>query len=91
VIPTAPGDFRAPWATASGCGTISRAGQAISLGCTLGNLSFQRLQLGLANPKPAARLAGRTLQSTASRMGSVTTIQFSRPVSIEAGQTLIVT
>ena len=90
VMPTAPGDFHAPWATASGFGQIARSRQTLSVACAWGKLAFKKLQVNVANAKPVVRLAGRTLESTASRQGTVTTIEFPQPVSIEAGQTLTV-
>jgi hypothetical protein len=90
VAPTVPGDFHAPWATASGFGKISRSGQTLSITCASGKLTFQRLQVNLANAKPAIQLAGRAVASRAVRQGSVTAIEFAQPVSIEAGETLTV-
>jgi len=90
VAPTAPGDFHAPWATASGFGKISRSRQTLSIFCASGNLRFKKLQVNVGSPRPAVRLGGRALASQAERQGSVTSIEFAQPVSIEAGQTLTV-
>jgi hypothetical protein len=90
VAPTAPGDFHAPWATASGFGKISRSRLTLSIFCASGSLTFKRLQVNLPGARPAVRLAGRALASQAARQGSVTVIEFTQPVSIEAGQTLTV-
>jgi hypothetical protein len=59
--------------------------------CAAGKLTFKKLQVNLANPKPAVLLAGRPVAAVATRQGSITTIEFAQPVSIEAGQTLTVT
>ena len=91
VAPTAPGDFHAPWATASGFGTISRSGRTLSIVCVSGKLTFQRLQVNLANPgKLAVRLAGRVLAWKPVLQGTAIVYAFTHPVSIEAGQTLTV-
>jgi uncharacterized protein (DUF608 family) len=91
IAPTAPGDFHAPWVTASGFGKIGRAGQTLSVTCAAGKLTFGKLKVKLANAKPDVQLAGRALAGKATRQGAVTTIEFAQPVSIVAGQTLTVT
>jgi hypothetical protein len=91
IAPTAPGDFHAPWVTGSGFGKLSRKAQSLLVACAAGKLTFKKLQVNLANPKPAVLLAGRPVAAVATRQGSITTIEFAQPVSIEAGQTLTVT
>ena len=90
VAPTAPGDFHAPWATALGFGRIGRTGQTLSIGCSYGKLTFKKLQVNTANPKPAVRLAGRAVAAQAMQQENLTAIEFARSVSIGAGQTLTV-
>jgi len=90
VMPKAPGDFYAPWALASGFGKISRSGESLSVACAWGKLTFKKLQVNVANAKLTVVLAGRAIESTAWRRGTVTTLEFAQPVSIEAGQTLTV-
>lgn len=90
VAPTVPGDFHAPWATASGFGTIRRRGQTLFLACASGKLTFQRLEVNLADAKPSVHLAGRALPSQAVRQGNLVAIEFTQPVSVAAGQTLTV-
>jgi uncharacterized protein (DUF608 family) len=90
VAPTVPGDFHAPWATASGFGTLRRSRQGLSIVCVSGKLSFKKLQVNLANAKPAVQLGGRPLASQSARQGNVTVIEFAQQVSIGAGQTLTV-
>lgn len=90
LLPMAPGDFHAPWVTASGFGSISRKGEALSIACASGKLSFKKLQVNLAKPRPSIRLASRTVNAKVSRQMNATTVEFDQPLSIEAGQTLSV-
>jgi len=91
IAPTVPGDFHAPWVTGSGFGKLGRKGQTLSVACAAGKLTFKKLQVNLANPKPAVLLAGRPVAGAATRQGAITTIEFAQPVTIETGQTLTVT
>ena len=90
VIPSVPGDFHAPWVTASGFGRISRKGGALSLECQSGSLTFKRLQVNLRGNKPAVRVAGRAMEAQATRQGTLTTLEFAQAVSLRAGQTCTV-
>jgi hypothetical protein len=85
-----PGDFHAPWVTASGFGRISRKGGALSLECQSGSLTFKRLQVNLRGNKPAVRVAGRAMEAQATRQGTLTTLEFAQAVSLRAGQTCTV-
>jgi uncharacterized protein (DUF608 family) len=86
LLPTAPGDFRAPWVTASGFGAISRSGGTLTIDCQSGSLGFKRLQVNVPGTKPAVRLAGRSVSATVSREDGLTTLEFAQPISIHAGQ-----
>jgi uncharacterized protein (DUF608 family) len=90
VAPKAPGDFHAPWVMASGFGRIARSGPTLSIAAASGKLTFQVLQVNAAAPVPVVRLAGRTLNPKATREGSLTRLEFAAPVSVEAGQTLVI-
>jgi uncharacterized protein (DUF608 family) len=90
VLPMAPGDFHAPWVTASGFGMIRRKGEAVSIACVSGKLTFKRLKVSVANPKPVVRLANRRLDSKLSREGALSLIEFEQPLSIEAQQVFTV-
>lgn len=90
LMPTAPGDFHAPWAIASGFGTVSRRAQKLVLRCKFGRVSFAKLQVNLARARVTANLDGRTLQSKPSTAETVRTLEFAQPISVEAGQSLIV-
>jgi len=90
LIPTAPGDFRAPWAVASGFGTIARRPRTLSLRCAFGEISFAKLRLSPQSANVTATLEGSVLQSKLSSEGAVTTMEFAQPVSVRAGQTLVI-
>jgi hypothetical protein len=90
VIPSVPGDFHAPWVTASGFGRISRKGGTLNLECQSGGLTFKKLQVNLPGNKPAVRVAGRAMEAQATRQGTLTTLEFAQAVSLRAGQTCTV-
>jgi hypothetical protein len=75
---------------ASGFGRIARSGPTLSIAAASGKLTFQVLQVNAAAPVPVVRLAGRTLNPKATREGSLTRLEFAAPVSVEAGQTLVI-
>jgi len=85
VVPAAPGDFHAPWVTASGFGTIRRSGRSLSISCASGSLEFQSLKVDLAHP--TARIGAQRLSARV-RHEDVTTLEFSAPVTLGAGQEL---
>jgi len=90
LLPTAPGDFRAPWVMASGFGTISRQGGKLTIECQSGSLDFKQLQVNLPGGRPGFRLAGRSVPATVTRVGGVTTLDFAELVTISAGQAAVV-
>jgi len=85
VVPTAPGDFHAPWVTSRGFGTIRRSGHELTISCVSGSLEFQSLKVDLA--RPVARLGAQRLTARSRTDGS-TTLEFSEPVKLGAGQIL---
>lgn len=86
LMPTAPGDFRIPWVTASGFGTLSRAGQALSLSCAHGQLELRALKL--RRPVRAIQLRGRNIASASTATESGFEIKFSSPVIVNASDDL---
>lgn len=88
VIPTAPGDFRAPWVTAAGFGSIERSGRALSIRCASGSLELQSLKLQA--PPQSARIGTRALAITANPTEDGATIEFSSLVALTAAQTLTI-
>jgi uncharacterized protein (DUF608 family) len=90
LIPSAPGDFHAPWVTAAGFGRMSRKGGTLSLDCQSGSLTFKKLQVNLPGSRLAVRLVGRVVEARMTRQGSLSTLEFAQPVSIQAGQTCTV-
>jgi len=88
VMPAAPGDFRAPWVTASALGTISRSGTALSIHCASGKLDLKSLKLRM--PAHSARIGAHTLDTAITAAEDGTIIEFSAPLSLTADQTLIV-
>ncbi len=90
VLPGVPGDFHAPWVTASGFGRISRKGGALSLECQSGSLSFKKLEVNLPATRLAVRVAGHSVAARTTRQGSNVTFEFPQPMTLQAGQTCTV-
>ena len=90
VMPAAPGDFHAPWATASGFGRITRKGGSLVLECQSGGLTFKKLQVNLPGTRLAARVAGQDMGARVTRQGAVATLEFAQPLSLRAGQSCAV-
>jgi len=88
IVPAAPGDFHAPWVTASGFGTIRRAGGTLSIHCASGKIDLKRLQLGMA--AASARVGERALAAHSTKSGQGVMLEFSSLLSLAAGQTLSV-
>ena len=88
IVPAAPGDFHAPWVTASGFGTIRRAGGTLSIHCVWGKIDLKRLQLGMA--ATSARVGERALAAHSTKSGQGVMLEFSSLLSLAAGQTLSV-
>ena len=88
ILPGVTGDFRAPWATASGFGAIARAGTTLALHCAQGKLEFSSLKL----PAEAgsARIGVRPLATRAIKTEAGVTLEFAPAVALNAGDTLYV-
>ncbi len=86
ILPAVQGDFRAPWVTASGYGTIVRAGGTLSLHCVSGALELKGLRV--REPAQSVRIGARTIAAKATANEREITFNFSALVLIEAGQTL---
>lgn len=87
VMPTAPGEFRTPWVMASGFGTISRSGRALSIYCASGTLKLKSLKVPAAG---SARIGTQELAVNISAADGGVTIEFSPPLLLNADQTLTV-
>jgi uncharacterized protein (DUF608 family) len=90
ILPGVPGDFHAPWVTAAGFGRISRKSNTLRIDCIGGVLKFKKLQVNSAKARPAVRLSGVAVGVSASREGSLTTLEFTLPLAINAGESLTV-
>jgi len=88
IVPKAPGDFHAPWATASGFGTISRVGATLSIHCADGALELRSLKLATA--PQSVRIGNRTVAARITSTASGAAVEFSEPFSLTANQTLTV-
>ncbi len=86
LTPAIDGNFRAPWAMASGFGTISRVGQRLEIECVEGSLGFRVLSLTM--PAQFARLDGKILSVRMNKTDTSVTLEFASPVTLVAGQTL---
>ena len=90
LTPGSPGDFHAPWATASGFGSIERKGEALSVLCRSGKLSFKTLKVRSEGIRGLITFDGTLLQSTLSPDGALTNIVLSRALELSAGQTVTI-
>ncbi len=88
VIPNAPGDFHAPWATASGFGTIGRTGRTLSIHCAEGALALQSLKLAFA--PHSIRIGANALATRITTTADGATVEFAAPLSLSANQTLTI-
>ena len=86
VMPSAPGDFRVPWVTVSGFGTISRTGQTLSVLCADGQLELKTLEL--RKTARSVRIGVHTFTARADSTGEKATFEFSTPVIVGPGETL---
>jgi uncharacterized protein (DUF608 family) len=86
IMPGANGDFRAPWATASGFGTISRTGQTHSIHCAYGTLELKALRL--REPTKLVQIGSRTFAVVTTATEGGVAIGFPTPVRVTAGETL---
>ena len=86
VLPAVPGDFRAPWVTASGFGSISRNGQTLSIHCAYGKLEVKSLKLQ-SDPQ-SIRIGAKTPATRTTKAAGGVMLEFSNPLSLAAGQTL---
>jgi uncharacterized protein (DUF608 family) len=85
IAPVVPGDFHAPWVTASGHGIIRRTGRALTVSCVCGKIEFQSLKT--VGGYSTARING--LDTTArARANDPAILEFPALVSLAAGQTL---
>lgn len=91
LTPGAPGDFHAPWATAFGFGSIERKGNALSVLCRSGKLSFKTLKVPAKGIRGLLALDGSPLQATPSPDGPLMRIDLSRALEISAGQSITIT
>jgi uncharacterized protein (DUF608 family) len=87
LTPAIAGDFRAPWVTPSGFGTLSRNGQTLALNCVQGSLSLRALRVAAAQ---SARLDGKALTVTPRHTAEGVILAFASPVTLSEGQTLTI-
>ena len=90
VSPSAPGDFHAPWATNQGFGRISRRGMALQLRCLSGQIRFQILRVNLPAVNRGAIINGKKPLQRVTHEDGITVITYDQPLTVSAGQTLIV-
>jgi hypothetical protein len=86
VLPVVPGDFRAPWVTASGFGSISRNGQTLSIRFAYGKLEVESLKLRSA--PQSIRIGAKPLATRMTKAADGIMLEFSSPLSLVPGQTL---
>jgi len=80
ISPAVAGDFCAPWVTASGYGSIRRAGRTLSVTCASGKLVFQRLKTGPA--ARSVRIDDRRLELKVVKTADAVIFEFTSPISL---------
>jgi uncharacterized protein (DUF608 family) len=90
VPPVQQKELRAPWVGATGWGRFRQTDQQIELECHDGSIGFKVLRLALKGKTPKIKLAGQALKATAKEEDGSMVISFAEPVTVTAGQTLIV-
>jgi len=88
IVPAAPGDFHAPWVTASGFGTIRREGRSLSIYCAFGKLDLRTLKVPMA--AKSARIDAQPLATSIILVEDGAAIEFSTLASIAASKTLVI-
>lgn len=86
LMPVAPGDFRIPWATASGFGTLIRRGQSLSISCNHGQLELRALRL--RQHPGRIRIGGHELPFTATPEDSSVRVSFATPALVSPAAAL---
>jgi len=86
LMPAAPGDFRIPWVTASGFGTLSRRGQVLSLASAHGQLELNSVRL--RQRAKVVRLGGRNVAVATTATESGMQLGFYDPVIVRPSETL---
>jgi hypothetical protein len=88
VLPVVPGDFRAPWVTASGFGSISHNGQTLSIHCVYGKLEVESLKL--RQDPQSIRIGAKPFTTRKTKAAEGIMLEFSSPLSLAPGQTLLI-
>jgi uncharacterized protein (DUF608 family) len=86
ISPAVPGDFRAPWVTASGFGTLSRKGPNLLIHCAYGKLGVNSLRLPLG--AKSARVGTRVLEARFTKTEAAVLLEFAKPLLLVENQTL---
>lgn len=86
IAPAVRGNFHAPWAMASGFGTISQAPRVLSIHCAFGTLHFKTLRLNM--PARSTRIGAHPIEMHVQATHDGTRIDFTHPVHLNAGDTL---
>ncbi len=83
-------EARAPWVSATAWGELAQTARRLELTCRTGAQSIRRLKVNLAGPALGARLDGRRVACTVSEENGYRVLEFSSPVTLGAGQSLVV-
>jgi uncharacterized protein (DUF608 family) len=86
IMPVVQGDFHAPWVTASGYGTIARAGRTLSIHCLSGTLELNAIRVWAT--ARTIRIGGCTITTTTTASGRGVRIEFPTPILLVEDQTL---
>jgi uncharacterized protein (DUF608 family) len=90
LTPGIRGDFRAPWATPFGFGSVERKADAMHIICRHGQLPLKTLKVNRRGVRGVISLDGRSLDSAAAVEGALIRIDCRRRVVLAAGQTITI-
>ena len=86
VMPTAPGDFHAPWVMASGFGRIGRQSERLSIACHSGSLALKTMRVARAPRK--VRMDGEPVPAQTREEQGAAMVEFAGGLHLQEGQTL---
>lgn len=88
ISPKVPGDFHAPWITASAYGTIRRARRTLSISCSSGQIRIKRIKTTPGSS--SVRVNGRPLEANVVKRSDAVIFEFTEPISLGENGTIYI-
>lgn len=83
-------EFHAPWFSSRGWGQFTMTGTRFHLSCNSGTIAFRELRLGCQSIGGLVLLNDRPIKATRSQENATTVLRFAKPLTIKAGDKLVV-